>query len=72
MNKKRISSDELIWRIHEELGTNGQSRLALAVIPDPKLGFRVVVERRSQLLPSLRVRLFAIEEQFQKEYVVRW
>ena len=72
MSKKRISSDELIWRIHEELGINGRSRMAIAVIPDPKLGFRVVVERRSQLLPALRVRLLAIEEQFQKEYVVRW
>jgi hypothetical protein len=71
MRKKRISNDELIWRIHEELGTNGQSRLALVVIPDPKLGFRILVARKSQLLPSLRVRLFAIEEQFQKKYVVR-
>ena len=71
MRKKRISSDELIWRIHEALGTNGQTRLALAVIPDPKLGFRVVVARRSQILPAVRVRLFAIEEQLQKKYVVR-
>jgi hypothetical protein len=71
MSKKSISSDDLIWRIHEELGTSGQTRLSLAVIPDPKLGFRVLVARRSKLLPALRVRLSAIEERFQKEYVLR-
>jgi hypothetical protein len=71
MRKMRISSDKLIWRIHEELGTNGQSRLALAVIPDLKLGFRVVVARKSPLLPSLRVKLFKIEEELQKKFVVR-
>lgn len=71
IRRKRISSDELIWRIHEELASNGQSRLSLAVVPDSKLGFRVIVARRNQLLPSLRVRLLLVEKRLQKEYAVR-
>jgi hypothetical protein len=68
MRKKRISSTELNWLIQEALGTNGQSRVALAVVSDPKFGWRVVVGKRSELLPSIKSRLSAIEGKLRKAY----
>ena len=50
MAKKRISSVDLSWLILEEL-SNPRSRAArppLAVIPDEKHGWRVIVATRSQ------------------------
>jgi hypothetical protein len=50
MAKKRISSVDLSWLILEELSDprSGAARMSLAVVPDDKHGWRVVVANRGQ------------------------
>jgi hypothetical protein len=50
MAKKRISSVDLNWLILEELSDHRSraKRPPLAVIPDEKHGWRVIVARKSQ------------------------
>ncbi len=48
MAKKRIFNDELCWLISEELdGGKEQTRTALAVVPDEKDGWKVVISKGS-------------------------
>ena len=70
MRKKRISNAELSWLVQEELGINGQSRVTLAVVPDPKRGWRIIVSKRSELLPPIKSRLDAIEGKLRKVYAL--
>jgi hypothetical protein len=47
MAKKRISSTDLSWLISEQLDAGKhQTRTALAVVPDEKDGWRIIVGRR--------------------------
>jgi hypothetical protein len=48
--KKRISADELVWIFHERMQeTMGNERLVtLAIVPDPRVGWRVVLTRFTQ------------------------
>lgn len=50
MVKKRISADELVWIFHERMQeTMGNERLVtLAIVPDPRVGWRVVLTRFTQ------------------------
>jgi len=50
MPKKRISSVDLSWLILEELfdPRSRATRMSLAVVPDDKRGWRVVVANRGQ------------------------
>lgn len=50
MAKKRISSVDLSWLILEELSAprSRGTRMSLAVVPDDKHGWRVVVANRGQ------------------------
>jgi hypothetical protein len=50
MAKKRISSVDLSWLILEELSDprSRGTRMSLAVVPDDKHGWRVVVANRGQ------------------------
>jgi hypothetical protein len=52
MAKKRISSVDLAWLILEELSDprSRAPRPSLAVIPDNKYGWRVIIANRSQKL----------------------
>jgi hypothetical protein len=49
MAKKRISSADLNWLITEELDAGKhQTRTALAVVPDEKDGWRVIISIRGR------------------------
>ena len=50
MAKKRISSVDLGWLISEALFDSGSraARMSLAVVPDDKHGWRVIVANRGQ------------------------
>ena len=50
MARKRISSVDLSWLISEELFDSGSraARMSLAVVPDDKYGWRVIVANRGQ------------------------
>ncbi len=72
MAKKRLSSVELTWIIVEQLKEDGsfQKGLSVAVVPDPRLGWRAVVEARAQRRMSLKAqrRFAAIEKELQEIY----
>lgn len=49
MAKKRISNDDLCWLISEELDLGKpQTRTALAVVPDAKDGWTIVISKGSR------------------------
>lgn len=50
MARKRISSVDLSWLISEELFDSGSraARMSLAVVPDDKHGWQVIVAKRGQ------------------------
>ena len=50
MAKKRISSVDLAWLISEEVFVpkGDRSRVSLAVVPDDKDGWRIIVGNRSR------------------------
>jgi hypothetical protein len=72
MAKKRISSADLSWLILEELKTEGDgpSYITLAVVADPKDGWRAVVGRRSQrsISPEGARRLAAVQKRLRLVY----
>jgi hypothetical protein len=72
MAKKRISSTDLNWKIIEHMREGGDFPLSIAVVADPKLGWRAIVgshRARSLSLKSAQ-RLAAIEKRLQGEYAL--
>jgi hypothetical protein len=74
MAKKRVSSVELTWIIVEQLKEDGnfQKGLSVAVIPDPKLGWRAVIEARAQrrMTPRALKRFATMQKQLQETYAL--
>ena len=48
MAKKRISSVDLCWLISEELDSGSRERTSLAVVPDEKDGWQVIISNRGR------------------------
>ena len=48
MAKKRISSVDLCWLISEELDSGSRERTSLAVVPDEKEGWQVIISNRGR------------------------
>jgi len=75
MAKKRISSVDLSWLISEELFLSGShsARTTLAVVPDDKNGWRVVVANRVRrfLTPDDERRLADIQRKLRSVYELR-
>lgn len=74
MAKKRVTSTELTWMIVEQMKNddNFQKGLSVAVIPDPKVGWRAVVEARARrrMTPRALKRLAAMEKELQEIYAL--
>ena len=75
MAKKRISSVDLEWLILEELMQDRGSRAArpsIAVVPDDKRGWRVVVAAGSQRFMSVKSEreLIAVQDRLRLKYAV--
>jgi hypothetical protein len=71
MAKKRISSVDLTWLIHEQLrDVGGFPSISLAVVADSKVGWRAVVAKRSQrfVSPEINRRLVALQKRLRLEY----
>ena len=75
MAKKRISSVDLSWLISEELFDSGSrdTRMSLAVVPDEKHGWRVVVANRGQrfLTADNERRLAEVQRRLRLVYELR-
>ena len=75
MAKKRISSVDLSWLISEELFDSGSraARMSLAVIPDDKHGWRVIVANRGQrfLTADDKRRLADVQRRLRLAYELR-
>ena len=70
---RKISADELTWLVTKELqkaNPSGQSRIAVAIVPDKSHGWRVVVANRSRarLSAAIRQELVKVEKQLKREY----
>jgi hypothetical protein len=72
MRKQRLSSVDLSWMIFERMREEfGEPRgVAVAVVPDSKLGWRAVLEGRSgrYLRPDAIRKLRSIENEFRSSY----
>ena len=75
MAKKRISSVDLGWLILEHLKNGGSRtpRLALAVVPDDKRGWRAVVAASSQRFMTVENEreLTAVQNRLRTKYGLR-
>jgi len=75
MRKKRIAAIDLSWRILEELSdpASRTPRLSLAVVPDDKHGWRVIVANRGRrFLTAIDERRLAdIQQRLRKIYELR-
>ena len=75
MAKKRISSVDLSWLISEELFDSGSraARMSLAVVPDDKHGWRVIVANRGQrfLTADDKRRLADVQRRLRLVYELR-
>lgn len=75
MDKKRISSVDLIWLISEELfeAKGDRSRTSLAVVPDEKDGWRVIIANRGRMYWTAadEQRLADIQRRLRKVYELR-
>ena len=70
---RKISVDELTWLVTKALqkaNPSGQSRIAVAIVPDKSHGWRVVVANRSRarLSATIRQKLVKVEKQLKQEY----
>ena len=70
---RKISVDELTWLVTKALqkaNPSGQSRIAVAIVPDKSHGWRVVVANRSRarLTATIREELVKVEKQLKREY----
>jgi hypothetical protein len=74
MARKRVSSVDLNWMIVEQMkdGEDCPIGLSIAVIPDDKLGWRAIVNPRSQKRLNARAvrRLAAIQKELQASYAL--
>ena len=74
MAKKRISSVDLSWLISEELfeyGSRG-TRMSLAVVPDDKHAWRVIVANRQRFLTAEdKRRLAEVQRRLRLVYELR-
>jgi hypothetical protein len=72
--RKRISSVDLSWLISEELFDSGSraARMSLAVVPDDKHGWRVIVATRGQrfLTADDKRRLSAVQQKLRLVYAL--
>jgi hypothetical protein len=72
MARKRVSSVDLNWMIVEQMkdGDDCPVGLSIAVIPDDKLGWRAIVNARSQRRLNARAmrRFAAIQKELQASY----
>jgi hypothetical protein len=73
MAKQRISSVDLSWLISEELDSGGRSRTSLAVVPDEKDGWRIIVANgdRRFLTAADEQRLAEIQRRLRLVYQLR-
>ena len=75
MAKKRISSVDLSWLISEELFNSGSraARMSLAVVPDDKHAWRVIVANRGQrfLTADDKRRLAEVQRRLRLVYELR-
>ena len=75
MAKKRISSVDLSWLISEELVDPGSraTRLSLAVVPDDKVAWRVIVANRGErfLTADKKRRLAEVQRRLRLVYELR-
>ena len=75
MAKKRISGVDLSWLISEELFNSGgrAARMSLAVVPDDKHGWRVVVANHGQrfLTADDKRRLAEVQRRLRLVYELR-
>jgi hypothetical protein len=75
MAKKRIWSVDLIWLVLEELSDPRRraARMSLAVVPDDKHGWRVVVANRGQrfLTADDKQRLADVQRRLRLVYELR-
>jgi len=70
---KKISVDELTWLVTNALQKahpSGQSRIAVAIVPDKSHGWRVVVANSSRAYVSAAAKqqLVKVEKQLKREY----
>lgn len=70
MTKQRISSVDLSWLISEEFDSRSRSRTSLAVVPDEKDGWRVIIPNRGRrfLTPADEQRLAEIQRRLRSVY----
>ena len=77
MAKKRVTADELSWIVQQELwegDTRSPHWVALAVVPDEKRGWRVLIPRvdlRSDWTLKASERLPKIEQRLRGKYALR-
>jgi hypothetical protein len=75
MRKKSISSTDLIWLFHEKLREFDDcpgSRLSIAIVPAPDIGWTVLMNPQQRTkLPLCAKRVRAIEKQFRGMYVLK-
>jgi hypothetical protein len=74
MAKKRLSSVELSWVVVEHLRESGSVPygISLAVVPDPRFGWRVAVAIRSRRFVNAEGEraIAAVERRLRSEYVL--
>jgi hypothetical protein len=75
MAKKHISGTDLIWRVLEEFSQPGSRspRMSIAVVPDDKHGWRVIVDNRGRrfLKAADQRRLAGIERRLRIVYALQ-
>lgn len=73
MAKQRISSVDLSWLISEEFDSGNRYRTSLAVVPDRKDGWRVIVAERSRrfLTAADERRLANIQQKLRLIYQIK-
>ena len=74
MARKRISSTDLVWVIHERLKDYGDHPfhgVSLAVVPESNGDWTVVTSKRvPEREPDMATRIRKIEKQLRQEYVL--
>jgi len=72
MARKKISSSDLIWMIHERLkeyDDNPFHGISLAIVRGDKGDWRVVIQRKlPKREPALKTRISRIEKQLRQHY----
>ena len=70
MARKRISSVDLNWMIFDRMNEDFPNGVAIAIVPDARLGWRALVGKRSHrsMSPKAVRRFAAIESELQASY----